>query len=125
MKPEFVLDLDLEPELPKAPRPRYAGFGVRFVAFVLDSVALMLLISLPLYMAFGWERLAFLWQTPPAELMDQYIALLYDPVAARAFIAAVREYTASMLVHNGILLLIYVVFWVRFLGTPGKLWLGL
>lgn len=114
------LELDLDPS-----PPRYAGFGIRFAAFVIDSVALMLLVSLPLYLFFGWEQLRFLWQTPPAELLDQYIALLFDPAAAQRFLDEVSRLTGSMLLHHGILLVIYVAFWVRFMGTPGKLWLGL
>ena len=116
------LDLDLDEPLT---HPRYAGFGIRFAAFAIDSTVLMLLVSLPLYMFFGWEQLQFLWQTPVGELLDQYIALLYDPDAARRFLAEVSRLTQSMLLHHLILLVIYVVFWVRFLGTPGKLWLGL
>lgn len=114
------LELDIPP-----PQPRYAGFGIRFAAFVIDSVAVILLVSVPLYLFFGWDQLSYLWHTPASTLLEQYIALLQDPYAARQFLKQVNEFTSSMLLHNAVLMVIYVLFWVKFMGTPGKLWLGL
>ena len=84
--------------------PRYAGFWIRFLAFVLDSIVLFVGLSIPFYFFFD------------------------DPMATFDLNASMAEQTATLLVagkqllvKGGIYLAIYVFCWMKFLGTPGKL----
>lgn len=95
---------------------RYGGFWVRFATFVIDSLCVMLFVSVPLSFAFGVGH----WQFD-IELNGQ----LPSPEQAREWLAQLRTIMLQMSTEYAILLVLYVFFWVKYLGTPGKLVLGL
>lgn len=83
---------------------RYAGFWIRFVAFILDSVIFGVGLAVPFYFIFD-DPLAGMDYTAP---LDQQLV----------FVAAAGQ---QFLAKSGIYFVIYAICWMRFLGTPGKL----
>lgn len=77
----------------------------------------MKLIADPTYAGF-WKRVG-------AALIDSFIfSLLFGLVLGPAFVSA-PLFTLEGMLRSGITLLITVGLWINFLGTPGKLLLGL
>ena len=77
----------------ESPSPIYAGFWIRVLANLIDQIILLLVISLPLSMLYGFE----------AYWAGGKIYGFWDVVG---FIAPV---------------VLTIWFWLRFLGTPGKM----
>ncbi|UTA47272.1 RDD family protein [Simiduia sp. 21SJ11W-1] len=116
MKLELDLPAHCQGPDAQAPEVRYAGFWVRFATFVIDSVCVLLFVSVPLFFAFGTSH----WQ------FDLELAGgLPSPEQAREWLAQLRMILMQMLAEYSILLVLYAYFWVKYLGTPGKLLLGL
>lgn len=89
----------MEAEVQNQTEPCYAGFWLRVLASVIDTI-LMMLLFVPLFLAiFGIE-----YFTMP-ESRDEF-----DPVA--------------LLLNHVLPAVIIVALWIRFSGTPGKLLLG-
>ncbi|MGB1159187.1 MAG: RDD family protein [Porticoccaceae bacterium] len=78
----------------ESPSPVYAGFWIRVLANLIDHIILLLVISLPLSMLYGFEAY---WAG------EKIIHGFWDVVG---FIAPV---------------VLTIWFWLRFLGTPGKM----
>lgn len=97
------LELDIEREA-----PRYAGFWIRFLAFLIDSVVFMLGVVWPLMWLMGASQIPLDLSMPPEQLL-----------------AATQQMLRGMLVQHAVLLVLYVFFWVKFVATPAKLLLGL
>lgn len=111
------LDLDLEPVAEPAVHAqpsagggdlRYAGFWIRFATFVIDSVCVLLFVSIPLGFAFGSGH----WQLDPSAGLP-------------ALAEQLRTILQQIVTEYAVLLVVYGYFWVKYLGTPGKLVLGL
>lgn len=75
----------------------YAGFWIRLAASLIDTVILIVLLSIPLTIVFGVD--------------------FSDPDASPGFIANLLQY--------GVPIVLTVWFWVKYLGTPGKMLLKL
>lgn len=96
------LDLDLNQS-----EVKYAGFWIRFLAFIIDSVVFCLVLAIPF---------AFLFDGGNVN-----IDLAAGPQALEKLLPLLQQ----MLMQNAVLLLVYVFFWVKFFATPAKLILGL
>jgi len=94
---ELQLDLDHS-------EPKYAGFWIRFLAFVIDSVVFGVGLALPFY---------FIFDNPVASI--DYTAPLDQQMLA---LSALGQ---QFLAKGGVYLAIYIFCWMKFLGTPGKL----
>ncbi|MDQ2868486.1 MAG: RDD family protein [Verrucomicrobiota bacterium] len=97
----------LPPALPTS--PRYAGFWIRFVASVIDTVFLSVLL-LPLLWAFYGDQLRTMMTSVANLNLEQ--------------MANIKSGPADLLVDVG-LALIVITLWRLVRGTPGKLLLGL
>lgn len=112
------------------PPPRYAGFRVRLLATLVDTLLLTLLLLPPLILVWG-PRL----QSPEPALRALVQAGSNPaalPDASTLAAALLAGGTPSPLGLWGDLLvgwvlpaLLVVLFWHRWRGTPGKLWLSL
>lgn len=98
---KLELDIDREP-------PRYAGFWIRFLAFLIDSVVFMLGVIWPLAWLMGVQQIPLDLSMPPEQML-----------------ASLQQLLRGMLLQHAVLLVLYVFFWVRFVATPAKLILGL
>ncbi|MBB3169393.1 RDD family protein [Simiduia aestuariiviva] len=111
------LELDLPDMDGRSATPvRYAGFWVRFATFVIDSLCVALFVSIPLFFVFGSGH----WQ-----MNIPLDGQLPSPEQARELLAQLRLIMAQVITEYAILLVLYAYCWVRYLGTPGKLVLGL
>lgn len=99
-RPELVLDLD-------QPAVQYAGFWIRFVAFIIDSIMVSLLLAIPFALMFDQSTLTLDVSGSLSQQMEQLVPVLQQ-----------------FLVKNSVMLVLYVFCWMKFLGTPGKLLLG-
>ncbi|BFM10485.1 RDD family protein [Simiduia litorea] len=93
------LQLDLE-----RTDPKYAGFWIRFVAFVIDSVVFGIGLAVPFYFLFDNPLVGFDYSAPVDQQMLVLTAFVQQSVA-----------------KGGVYLAIYIFCWMKFLGTPGKL----
>ena len=82
---------------------RYAGFWRRLAATLIDSLLLSILMGLLLYAVYGGEYFA-------REIEG---GALFAPAGA-----------ADVFINHILPLILAVVFWVKWMGTPGKLLLG-
>lgn len=83
----------------------YAGFWIRFAAFLIDSVVVLV----------GLQLLA--WLLPAQEEVDIAALLQGAPLPTGLVLQG--------LLQNLVVAVLFIWLWVKFLGTPGKRVLGL
>ncbi len=83
---------------------KYANFGQRFIAMIIDNIVFSLILS-PFFMLF-FEHRTYTDEELKQILSTQGPIGLVDP--------------KEMLIQQLVVLAITVFFWVRFAGTPGK-----
>ena len=91
--------------------PRYAGFGIRFVAFIIDSLLAMLLIA-PLI------GLIISTDVRPQDFLDIRNIMVLD-------LETMLSFVYNQLVNTLITIAVIILFWIYRSATPGKMILGL
>ena len=98
-----------------SPNVRYAGFWLRLAAVLIDMMILMPILAFLLYLVYGSSyfngMLDTLFQMEHGNLPGDT-----DPLAIHG--------VGDAIITNLLPVVLVVYFWMRYLGTPGKLLLG-
>ena len=96
---------------------RYAGFWIRVVASIIDSILVFMIIAPPLYWLYGKAYFEEMFDV--SRYMDQLLA------GANLGASAVATGPADELITWVLPAIGIIAFWVAREATPGKIWLKL